>query len=1044
MSNTDPFQGSNNGAEENTEDERMRKGYEQLERDLKKERWEQRKRKRKEEWNRMVEEWNRMGEERRKVEEAGRRMEAAQRRRMRRRHISASDDEEIRSKPKDEWEKEEEEEWTRKWREKENKEKEEKEKEEERKKEAADRAYEKLQVEVKKYDDGMVLGWKEDIDTLLVFAGLFSAVVTAFLIESYQWLSEDTTVVILTQISQQLNGTQTQSTPFTPEASSIRINCFWFLSLIFSLTSALFGLLCKQWLREHQRDVPTRTVAENLALRQLRRDSFEKWGVASFLSALPILLEIALVFFFVGVLDLLWTLHPIVFGICLAAISLSMGLYFLTTILPTITIPCNQAQFLDTQDEHDIFIHYHDFGQLTYQFICPYKSPQAWAVYKLFTTLPKPLLRFPFINNFTKTHLRPLWDHFHARTSSWSTFDLRVVRQFDQEVCPMLGISFQLQVYELRALQWAVTMFRDSPSMIPHLENVLETLPRSVAVSAVLDRWDIAMWAGQEVDVGAYLRYPTGFSPLPGPTPVTCDTPLHSGEGIELLFWHRLWGFSVGNGLVDLLTSSLEDFTQKLPKSSRKFQFFIPLPLATALWSHEETRVRQGSLLLLRHFEESWKPSPGYDEERHNEERVAFANGLAEHICRSDLPSVLLTSKRGQEFIRFINHEIIIRRLYFHRRFGRGVWWESEERGYGWIGTLKNVQNAGSLPDNYFAPFPEEDEAPPPSSQLPQLEPIRYSVDTLPLPFQFRYYPRNDIENSPGIFPSHSPAGDVHKNIVMDTLRTIWNNARSLVGIRNRDHADEHTGDNALAGTDQDVLGELQILQHPGEGPHTANDNVQEGHATSGSMAGLSDVPHQASTSSLRDQGNDSRIGSNGGNGASTSRADDVQKSGGIQVHESWGNATSEVADDTSPNQGVPESQAANESPVLPSDSDERAASRAVAGGTDSDHPEDLPTTLSTTGGDEPDVVPGGIISLDSDPDRAAPVSDYTAGNIASPAEEQGEQARHDHEEQMMVGIRGTADLSSSQDQGQRRLRRDEGRGSNKINDPNHLRMFRL
>ncbi|EEB99793.1 hypothetical protein MPER_00435, partial [Moniliophthora perniciosa FA553] len=49
----------------------------------------------------------------------------------------------------------------------------------------------------------MVKGWRDDIDTLLVFAGLFSAVVTAFAIESYQWLDEDpadTTVALLTQL----------------------------------------------------------------------------------------------------------------------------------------------------------------------------------------------------------------------------------------------------------------------------------------------------------------------------------------------------------------------------------------------------------------------------------------------------------------------------------------------------------------------------------------------------------------------------------------------------------------------------------------------------------------------------------------------------------------------------------------------------------------------------------------------------------------------------------------------------------------------------
>ncbi|EEB98162.1 hypothetical protein MPER_02379 [Moniliophthora perniciosa FA553] len=120
----------------------------------------------------------------------------------------------------------------------------------------------------------MVKGWRDDIDTLLVFAGLFSAVVTAFVIESYKWLDKDpadTTVTLLTQlISVQVNGSQSVSfepTQFKPDASSIRINVFWFLSLILSLTSALFGLLCKQWVREHQRDTTTRTPGEALALR---------------------------------------------------------------------------------------------------------------------------------------------------------------------------------------------------------------------------------------------------------------------------------------------------------------------------------------------------------------------------------------------------------------------------------------------------------------------------------------------------------------------------------------------------------------------------------------------------------------------------------------------------------------------------------------------------------------------------------------------------------------------------------------------------------
>ncbi|KAK7018672.1 hypothetical protein VNI00_018326 [Paramarasmius palmivorus] len=703
------------------EEEKMRNAYHQLKEDLWKEHWEQRTQKKKAEELKEEQEWKQEEEEERKREEY-----------------------EERKRDEEDWEQRQKRKQTEKKR---------KEEQKQKKQKAADPAYEKLQAEVKKYDDGLVAGYKEDIDTLLVFASLFSAVVTAFLIESYQWLSEDTTVIILAQISHQLNGTQTQSAPFTPEASAIRINCFWFLSLIFSLTSALFALLCKQWLREHQRDVPTRTAGEDLALRQLRRDSFEKWGVTSFLSALPILLEIAVIFFFVGVLDLLWTLHRIPFGICLPSIVLSVGLYFITTILPTISIPHDQ-KFISTWDSQLRHYHY-DFGPLAYQFICPYKSPQAWAFYRLSITLTKPFLRFPLINMLAKIHLRPLWDHVQAQTSSWSAFDLRVVRQFDQEV------------YELQALQWAATIFRDSPLMIPHLENVLEACPE--AVPAILDQWDITMW-----DIGWYLRHPYQF---PRFNLTTSDPLLHSQEGIELLFRHLLWhtlmeSISIAPSL--FLDSHFNQLNKeicsgmlrlKLFKTSR---FFIPIPLAIALWSHMEPQVRQLSLQLLLYFEQAWKTSPEYNERQHNEERVAFANALTWHIQYSDQRSVLLTSQRAWEFIRFIHKEIIIRRLYSHRVFNRGGWW-----GWGWIDVLKKVQEVGELPNDYFTPLPEEDEDPP--SQLPQLEPIHYSMDTV--------HPQSDNPHNEDKERPPSPGDNIKDNIEIQVLGSRGNTVSRVANL---------------------------------------------------------------------------------------------------------------------------------------------------------------------------------------------------------------------------------------------------------------------
>ncbi|KAK7051408.1 hypothetical protein VNI00_004908 [Paramarasmius palmivorus] len=591
---------------------------------------------------------------------------------------------------------------------------------------ALDESFEKLQAQVTKYDNGLVKGWNDDIDTLLVFAGLFSAVVTAFLIESYQWLHQDpqeTAIILLTRISQQLNESQPTSSepiPFVAEASSIRINCFWFLSLILSLTSALFGLLSKQWLREHQRDVPTRTSAEDLALKQLRRDSFEKWGVASFLSALPILLEVALFLFFVGVLDLLRTLHPVPFGICLVAVAANVGLYFLTTILPTITIPRNQTTFIQRCL----------FKELAYQFICPYKSPQAWAVYKLSTTLTKLLAKYPSID--TKSYLRPLSDPSRAQTSNWSMLDLQVVRQFNEGVSVPFTSSWSLHIYELQAFQWAVTMFRDSPSMTPHLENVLSSLPPSVAVSVALGRWDVTMWRQvARSDMGRCLRHGASAPPELVSLPIARNNPLHYSEGIEMLFWHRYWNaymeelqnISDPGDLKSCFQNIEESIAGSKLQHSKNYRFYIPFPLLDVLLSHKNPWMRKQSLRLLRYLEESWLPCPGYDENRHNDERIAFSTGLALHVYNSHC-SELLTSKRGRAFIRSIHNDIAIRQLYTHDDF----WWS------GWQDAIRKVQLAGNLSPDYFVPLPRWNDHPPVPVPLPPnpVEAIRYSFDTIP------------------------------------------------------------------------------------------------------------------------------------------------------------------------------------------------------------------------------------------------------------------------------------------------------------------------
>ena len=92
---------------------------------------------------------------------------------------------------------------------------------------------------------------------------------------------------------------------FTVTQAQVRINIVWFLSLTVSLTTVLVGILCLQWLREFQRDAAL-PHKDAVALRQMRYEGLIQWHVPGILSILPLLLQLSLVLFFIGLLDLLW------------------------------------------------------------------------------------------------------------------------------------------------------------------------------------------------------------------------------------------------------------------------------------------------------------------------------------------------------------------------------------------------------------------------------------------------------------------------------------------------------------------------------------------------------------------------------------------------------------------------------------------------------------------------------------------------------------------------------------------------------------------
>lgn len=248
-------------------------------------------------------------------------------------------------------------------------------------------------------------------------AGLFSAVLTAFVIESYHLLQVDNTentVKLLARMSAQLEsftinqGFINSTRPalpipdFTPDKASLWINVMWFLSLLFSLAAALFGILVKQWLREYmQWNSALATSRENVLVRQIRFEAWNEWNMAASISSIPALLEVALILFVCGLVVLLWTLDPIVALVITIATAVFLMIVSSVTLLPAF------------------------FKR------CPYKSPTAWACILVWEFIRDATL---LVVNFVKFTLasdnissdRRLWrlEHWHTPATHWRERDV--------------------------------------------------------------------------------------------------------------------------------------------------------------------------------------------------------------------------------------------------------------------------------------------------------------------------------------------------------------------------------------------------------------------------------------------------------------------------------------------------------------------------------------------------------------------------------------------------------------------------------------------
>jgi hypothetical protein len=152
-------------------------------------------------------------------------------------------------------------------------------------------------------------------------------------------------VVLLAQISAQLaaGGSPLPATislppplpEFHPASSDVRVNVFWFMSLVFSLTAALAATIVQQWVRDYMHIfLRYNHPLKRARVRQFLYEGAEKWYMSVVVDAVPAFVHISLFLFFIGLADYLFNMNTATATTTTLLIIICGALYIWCIIAP--------------------------------------------------------------------------------------------------------------------------------------------------------------------------------------------------------------------------------------------------------------------------------------------------------------------------------------------------------------------------------------------------------------------------------------------------------------------------------------------------------------------------------------------------------------------------------------------------------------------------------------------------------------------------------------------------------------------------------------
>lgn len=196
-----------------------------------------------------------------------------------------------------------------------------------------------------RHDKDTIKTLSDNLDILLIFAGLFSAVNTSFIIMSLTTLSQDPnaeSTQLLRMIAQGRTNLTTEEMappPFSASSEAVSVNCFFAASLASSLLTAFGAVMAKQWVLHFARG-KVGTLETQGRHRQRKLNGSLKWRFENVVEALPVLLQVSLICFFIGLLMFLKSMNIIVawtvFSFCMAGVVV----YCFTVMVATVDEQC--------------------------------------------------------------------------------------------------------------------------------------------------------------------------------------------------------------------------------------------------------------------------------------------------------------------------------------------------------------------------------------------------------------------------------------------------------------------------------------------------------------------------------------------------------------------------------------------------------------------------------------------------------------------------------------------------------------------------------